>query len=187
MHADWESQSCVVDVVVIVSIKFIYVDISRKILVQLIVVLEIEKKHLAHMMKLGYCYVAWFFLPASVNAIPRFLLAGQSNMEGHGGVDLSVFNGTMDILLDTTVDEVISSNLKQHLSSYSSSPPTSDERYDFMAAYLLDLKNQDILTDDIHNYQADIDCSFLSLDINSPDSGPVVLAEDMPLSRLRMW
>ena len=132
-------------------------------------------------MKFGYRYAAWF-LPASVNAIPRFLLAGQSNMEGHGGVDVSVFNGTMDILLDPTVDEVIPSNLKQHLSSYSSSPPTSYERYDYMTSYLVDLKNQDILTDDIHNYQADIDCSFLSLDINSPDSGPVALAVDMPLS-----
>ena len=64
----------------IAIIKAIHKDLASSLVyVQLFLILRQKHCH-TRTMKFGYRYAAWF-LPASVNAIPRFLLAGQSNME----------------------------------------------------------------------------------------------------------
>lgn len=68
---------------------------------------------------------------ASVQAIPHFLFAGQSNMAGHA--DMIHLNMSMDILFNASTKTEILSDLKQHFYTYNetSKPPTSAERYDY--------------------------------------------------------
>lgn len=118
---------------------------------------------------------------SSVQAKPHFLFAGQSNMEGL--TDINHFNGAMDILFDTTrTVEQILSDLKQHYYSYPSSPHTSNERYDYMAKYLIDLKDQGVLSTDIQQDHANISCSFYKLDRGSSSKPAEILALDEHLS-----
>ena len=118
---------------------------------------------------------------ASVQAIPHFLFAGQSNMAGHA--DMNHLNMSMDILFNAsrTKTEILS-DLKQHYYSYPSNPSTSSERYDFMAEYLLNLKGEGILSKRIRQSQEDISCSYYQLDRRENSNPAETIVLDQPLS-----
>ena len=100
---------------------------------------------------------------ASVQAMPHFLFAGQSNMAGHA--DMNHLNMSMDILFNAsrTKTEILS-DLKQRFYTYNetSKPPTSAERYDYMANYLVDLKDQGVLSTDIRHDHSSITCVYIT-------------------------
>lgn len=119
---------------------------------------------------------------ASVQAIPHFLFAGQSNMAGHA--DMIHLNMSMDILFNASTKTEILSDLKQRFYTYNetSKPPTSAERYDYMANYLVDLKDQGVLSTDIRHDHSSITCSLYTLQIMSDEDPAKAVAVDNLLS-----
>jgi Carbohydrate esterase, sialic acid-specific acetylesterase len=109
-----------------------------------------------------------FFLSLAVAIaeakIAHFLFAGQSNMVGF--VDRNVtgrFETTMSLLLSTGNDQLLISNLVNHLKTAISEPPTPIPVYEHEASELLRLRRAGYVTSEYKQPLPAVTCSFYEL------------------------